>query len=289
MEKLIILTDSNSGITNDLAKELGVKVVPMPFNINGREYFEDVNLSQEQFYEMVKEGVDISTSQPAVGSLLELWDKLLEEYEEILYIPMSSGLSGSCQTATMLASEDYEDKVFVVNNQRIAITLQQSVLDAITLAKKGKTAKEIKQILEDTKFDSSIYITVDSLWYLKRGGRITTTAAAIGSVLNLKPVLQIQGEKLDAYSKARGMKQAKKVMLTAMQNDIKNRFSDLYEKGELGLFVAHSKNEDMAKELKKEIEELLPNCKVAIQTLSLSISCHIGPGALAVAMARIIK
>lgn len=203
-----IVTDSNSGITQIQARELGVFVLPMPFTINGQDYYEDINLTQREFYEKLKDGSDISTSQPSPESVTNLWDEILKDYDQIAHIPMSSGLSGSCQTALMLA-EDYEGKVEVVNNQRISVTQRQSVLDARQMAERGKTAGEIKEYLEATKFDSSIYIMLDTLKYLKKGGRITPAAAALGTLLKLKPVLQIQGEKLDAFAKARTVKQAK--------------------------------------------------------------------------------
>ncbi len=220
-----IITDSNSGITQSQAEELGIYVVPMPFMIDGQTYFEDINLTQEQFYEKLKAGADISTSQPSPESVTGLWDRLLEEYDQLVHIPMSSGLSGSCQTAMMLA-QDYEGKVFVVNNHRISVTQRQSALDAKMLADEGKTGEEIQKILYDSRYDSSIYITVDTLKYLKKGGRITPAAAAFGTLLRIKPVLTIQGEKLDAFAKARTMKQAKNIMLMALKKDLEERFHD---------------------------------------------------------------
>ena len=212
---IAVLTDSNSGITQEQAKKLGVYVIPMPFFIDGQQYFEGINLTQEEFYEKLKNDADISTSQPSVGELQDEWDKLLKEYDEIVFIPMSSGLSGTCQTAAML-SDDYDGKVQVVNNQRISVTMRQSVLDAKLLVSKGYSAAQIKEVLEREKMQSSIYITLETLKYLKKGGRITPAAAAIGTVLNLKPVLQLQGEKLDAFSKTRGKNSAKKIMLKAL-------------------------------------------------------------------------
>ena len=206
MNKIAIMTDSNSGITQKEAEVLRIRVLPMPFLIDGETFFEEISLTQEQFYERLAQDVDISTSQPSPEDVTKAWEELLEENESIVYIPMSSGLSGSCQTAIMLA-DDYEGKVQVVDNQRISVTQRQSVLDAIELAKEGKTAVQIKEILEANKFESSIYIMLDTLKYLKKGGRITPAAAALGSALRLKPVLQIQGEKLDAFSIARTKKQ----------------------------------------------------------------------------------
>ncbi len=216
MGKVAILTDSNSGILQAEAEELGIQVVPMPFMIEGKTFYEGIDLTQEDFYKKLAENVEISTSMPEPGSVMDLWDKLLETHDEVVYIPMSSGLSSSCETAMMLA-QDYDGKVQVVNNQRISVTMRQSVLDALELAEEGRSAAEIKKILEDAKFDSSIYIMVDTLYYLKKGGRITPAAAAFGELLKIKPVLQIQGEKLDAFAKARTVKKAKQIMIKAIQ------------------------------------------------------------------------
>ena len=212
---IAIVADSNSGVTQNEARELGIHVLPMPFMINGEVYYEGIDLTHQEFYKRMEEGADITTSQPSPKDVLELWDNLLKEYDEIVYIPMSSGLSGSCQTAMMLADE-YDGRVQVVNNQRISVTQRQSALDARDLAAKGYRAGEIKNILEETKFNSIIYITVDTLKYLRKGGRITPAAAALGTLLKIKPVLTIEGEKLDAFSKARTMKQARTTMLTAL-------------------------------------------------------------------------
>lgn len=288
MKNIAIITDSNSGITQKQGKELGITVLPMPFFIDGKEYFEDIDLTQEEFYKKLDGGADIGTSQPSVGSILDLWDRLLENYDEIVHIPMSSGLSGSCETAMGL-SGDYDGRVEVVNNQRISVTQRQSALDALELAQSGKTAGEIKEILERTKLDSSIYITVDTLKYLKKGGRITATAAALGTVLNLKPVLQIQGEKLDAYSKSRGMKAARKTMVEAMKKDLNTRFREAAEKKEVYLQIAHTNNETLAEDFKKEIAELFPGYPIHVDPLSLSVACHIGPGALALACTVMLK
>ena len=237
-KKIAVVTDSNSGITQAKAKEMGVYVLPMPFMIDSKEYFEDINLTIAEFFEKLKGDCTISTSQPSPSSMTDLWDKILEEYDEIVHIPMSSGLSGACQTAIML-SDDYDGKVQVVNNQRISVTQEQSVRDALELVKAGKSAEEIKEILENRKFESSIYIMLDTLTYLKKGGRITPAAAALGNLLKLKPVLQIQGEKLDAFAKARTIKQAKATMLDAIQKDFKERFNN-DEDGDMGLFIAHT-------------------------------------------------
>ena len=285
MGKIAVVTDSNSGITQEQAKEYGVNVLPMPFFINGETYFEDIDLTQEQFYEKLEGNADISTSMPAVGSVTDLWDKLLEEYDEIVHIPMSSGLSSSCETAMML-SQDYEGKVQVVNNQRISVTQKQSVMDAVTLAEQGKSAEDIKHYLENTKYDSSIYIMVDTLAYLKKGGRITPAAAALGTLLKLKPVLQIQGEKLDAFAKARTVKQAKNIMIEAVKNDFSKRFGD--ETGrDMYLYIAYTKDQGTALEFKAQVQEAFPQAEITmVDPLSLSVACHIGPGALALACAK---
>ncbi len=286
--RVAVVTDSNSGITQAQAKELGIFVLPMPFMINGKDYFEDINLTQEEFYEKLEEGSDISTSQPSPEAVTGLWDQVLEEYDQIVHIPMSSGLSSSCQTALML-QEDYQGKVEVVNNQRISVTQRQSALDARTMAEEGKTAAEIKDCLEATKFDSSIYIMLDTLKYLKKGGRITPAAAALGTLLRLKPVLQIQGEKLDAFAKARTVKQAKSIMMTAISHDMDQRFGDGSGKG-IHLFIAHTQNHGAALELREELKTMFPETgEIHIDPLSLSVSCHIGPGALAIACSKALR
>lgn len=281
MAKTAIATDSNSGISQELAKKLGISVIPMPFTIDDQLYFEDVTLTQEQFYEKLQSDCTITTSQPAPGDVMDLWDRLLDKYDEVVYIPMSSGLSNSCETALMLA-EDYDGKVFVVNNQRISVTQKLSVLDAIELAKQGRSGAEIKDFLEETKLESSIYITVDTLKYLKQGGRVTPAAAAIGTILNIKPVLQIQGEKLDSFAKARGFKQAKKIMLDAVEKDMKERFAGQ----KVHLQAAYTCSEADAREWKQEIEARFPGYEVDMDKLTLSIACHIGPGAIAIACTK---
>ena len=285
--KIAVITDSNSGITQAQAKEMGIFVLPMPFMIDGKEYFEDINLAQKEFYERLRDGSDISTSQPSPEAVMELWDQVLKEYDQIVHIPMSSGLSSSFQTARMLA-EDYEGKVEVVNNQRISVTQRQSALDALELAGRGMDAGQIKEKLEEVKFESSIYITVDTLKYLKKGGRITPAAAALGTLLRLKPVLQIQGEKLDAFAKARTMKQAKSIMITAISKDLEERFGDA-SGANIHLEIAHTDNEEAALELEKELKGLFPNTgEIVIAPLSLSVSCHIGPGSLAIACSKVL-
>lgn len=281
MKKIAVVTDSNSGITQSAAKELGVFVLPMPFYINEELFLEDITLTQEEFYKKLKEDADISTSQPTPLDVTELWDKVLEEYDEIVYIPMSSGLSNSCETAMALA-RDYEGKVFVVDNQRISVTQRQSVLDALKLIGEGKEGAEVKEVLEKTKLSASIYITLETLKYLKKGGRITPAAAAIGTILNLKPVLQIQGEKLDAYAKSRGKIKAKKIMLEAIHKDLENRFPEEWKEGRMAIQAAYTGNPEEAAEWKKEIEAEFPGMEIHMDPLSLSVSCHIGYGALAI-------
>lgn len=284
-KKVAIVTDSNSGITQEMAKELGVYVLPMPFMIDGNDYYEDINLTQEQFYEMLLNDCVISTSQPSPDDVMKLWDKLLKEYDEIVHIPMSSGLSGSFQTARMLA-EDYEDKVYVVNNQRISVTMKQSVLDALNLANEGKSAKEIHRILEEDKFNSSIYIMVDTLKYLSRGGRLTPAAAMIGQLLKIKPVLQIQGEKLDAFAKVRTIGQAKTTMLNQTIKDIVERYKCSDDGSGVKIFVVYSHSDENALPFLEEVKERFPKAEVFLDRLSLSVSCHIGPGALAIAITK---
>lgn len=288
MRKIAIVTDSNSGITQDEGRKLGISVLPMPFYINEVMYLEGVTLSQEEFYERLKKDEPISTSQPNPGEVCGLWDTLLKEYNEIVHIPMSSGLSASCETAMGLA-RDYNGKVQVVDNQRISVTQKQSVMDALTLVQAGKSAAEIREILEAERRESSIYITLETLKYLKKGGRITPAAAAIGTVLNLKPVLQIQGDKLDAYSKVRGKKQAKRVMLKAMKEDFDSRFAEYAKRGEMCLEMAYTGNQEEAEEFKKEVQEMFPDYEIQMDPLSLSVACHIGQGALAVAVSKKVE
>ena len=286
MANIAIVTDSNSGITQAQAKELGIYVLPMPFMINGKTYFEDIDLTQEQFYEKLTEGAEISTSQPSPEAVMKLWDKLLKEYDEIVHIPMSSGLSGSCQSA-MIFAQDYDGKVQVVNNQRISVTQRQSALDAKLLAAKGMSAKEIKDFLEEDKFNSSIYIMLDTLYYLKKGGRITPAAAAIGTMLRLKPVLTIQGEKLDAFAKARTVSQGKSMMINAIRNDINNRFGGMGTNGDnIWMQIAYTYDKEAAEAFKAEVKEAFPEAEIHMDPLSLSVACHIGPGALAVACSK---
>lgn len=284
-KKMAVVTDSNSGITQAQAREMGIYVLPMPFVINGNTYYEDITLSQPEFYAQLKQNENISTSQPSVGDILDLWDQLLEEYETVLHIPMSSGLSGSCATAKMLAM-DYEDQVYVVDNQRISVTQRQSVLDALHLSEQGMETAEIAQKLEDTRRESSIYIMLDTLYYLKKGGRVTPAVAAIATVLKLKPVLQIQGDKLDAFSKARSEKIARTVMIDAMKKDMETRFGGMENaRDHMAIQIAHTNNEASALEFREEVAKVFPDHDIYVDHLSLSVSCHIGPGSLALACA----
>lgn len=287
MSRIAVITDSNSGINFEDAKELGIKVLPMPFLIDGKTYFEEISLSQEEFFEKLENDVDISTSQPSPESVMKIWDEALEEADEVVYIPMSSGLSSSCHTALMLA-DDYDGKVQVVDNQRISVTQRQSVLDAMELAKRGLTAVQIKEKLEKVKFESSIYIMLDMLKYLKKGGRITPAAAAFGSALRLKPVLTIQGEKLDAYTIAKTKKQGVKKMLAAIEDDINKRFGGTDHMENIHMEIAHTKNPEAAEDLKQQIIEKFGVTEVDLYPLSLSIACHIGPGSIAVACSKVI-
>lgn len=284
MDKVAIVTDSNSGITLSEAKKLGIKIVPMPFLINGQTYYEEISLSQEEFFKRLEDDIDISTSQPEPGSVTDIWDEELKHANEVVYIPMSSGLSSSCHTAAML-SEEYDGRVCVVDNQRISVTQRQSVLDAIALADRGMSAAQIKEYLEKVKFESSIYIMLDTLKYLRKGGRITPAAAALGSALRLKPILQIQGEKLDAYTIARTKKQGISKMLSAMEDDIAKRFGGVCN---VHLEVAHTKNKEAALDFAETIKQKFETDVVYVSPLSLSISCHIGAGALAIACSKII-
>ncbi len=281
MAKVAIVTDSNSGITQKQAEKLGISVLPMPFMINEETFFEDISLSQEDFYVKLESGATVVTSQPSPESVMKLWDNLLTEYDEIVHIPMSSGLSGSCQSALMLA-EEYKGKVQVVNNLRISVVQRQSVLDALNLVNQEKSAVCIKEILEQDKYNCSVYIMLDTLSYLKKGGRITPAAAMLGTVLKIKPVLQIQGDKLDAFAKARTGNQGKTLMINAIKNDMMNRFGGA-DAEHVRLQIAHSWNESAAEQLKEELMEIFPGIEIRIDRLSLSVACHIGPGALAIA------
>lgn len=282
--KIAVVTDSNSGITQTQAKELGISVIPTPFFVNGELYLEDITLTREEFYEKLEEDAQISTSQPAPGDLIETWENLLKEYDEIVHIPISSSLSTACETATMLA-QDYDGRVQVVNNQRVSVMQKSSALDALHLAESGKTAKEIKEILEEEKFNACAYITVDTLKYLKKGGRVTPAAVAIGTVLNIKPVLIVFGEKLDSFAKVRGFKAAKKAMLDVAEKELKEKFSN----DEMVLYAVSTCDAEETENWRQEIAEHFPGYEVKSDYLSLSVTCHIGRGALAIAYAKVVK
>lgn len=288
MSNIAIVTDSNSGISQKQAGESGIFVVPMPFSIDEETFYEDISLTVSEFYERMEAGANIITSQPSPETVMNLWEELLSTHDEVVHIPMSSGLSGSCQSAMMLA-EEFHGKVQVVNNQRISVTQRQSVIDAKELAARGKSATQIKQILEEDRYNSSIYIMLDTLYYLKKGGRITPAAAALGTLLKLKPVLQIQGEKLDAFAKARTTAQGKTIMMNAIRNDIHNRFGGVTEEKGIWLQIAHTKNEEAALALKEELTQEYPGFDIYTDHLSLSVACHIGPGSLAIACCKKMK
>jgi len=280
------MTDSNSGISQKEAAELGITVIPMPFTIDNVDYYEGINLDQEEFYSLLKNGGDVTTSQPSPDSIMDAWDEALKTNDEVIYIPMSSGLSGSCQTAYML-SQDYDNRVFVVDNQRISVTLRQSVNDALELAKMGKSGEEIRDILVSDGLNASIYIMLDTLKYLKKGGRITPAAAALGELLKIKPVLQIQGEKLDAFAKARTFNAGKNIMFNAIKEDAVKRFGGL-EPDNVFVFAAYTDGCDL-KEYIAEIEEAVGMKVNWVDPLTLSIACHIGPGSVAVAVVKKLK
>lgn len=282
MEKLIIVTDSNSGITQAEGKELGIPVIPMPFTIDGQEYLEDISINQEKFFELLEKGADVKTSQPSEYYLEELWTKLLKEYEKVLYIPMTSGLSATCENAKRFA-ENFGGRVLVVDNLRISVPQKISVFQAINLSKQGKSASEIKEYLENTKGKFSIYITLSTMKYLKKGGRVTPAAALIGSILKLKPILSSRGQNFDKYAVTLSLGQAKKKMIEKIKSELATEFKEEYEAGKMALLVAYSKDRELAEKFRQEIEAEFPNMKVMyMDPLSLSISCHTGAGALGI-------
>ena len=287
MNRIAIVTDSNSGITQTESENLGITVVPMPFYIDGELYYEDIDISPERFFRFQDSGADITTSQPIAGDLLSLWRGLLETHDSVLYIPMSSGLSGACSTATAM-SQDFGGRVQVVDNQRISLTMRSSVYDAIKLADKGLSAKEIKEILEQDGLNATIYIMVDTLKYLRKGGRITPAAAAIGSILRIKPVLQIQGDKLDSFAIARSVSQAKSIMCEALKHDFTTRFGCPEDGDGMQLDIAYTGSPNNAETYMDELKAVFPACaaSMVVNPLSLSVSCHIGSGALAVAASK---
>lgn len=282
--KIALVTDSNSGITQSEAQKLGISVIPMPFLIDGEQYFEDISLNQPEFYEKLQGNANVSTSQPSAYDVGNVWKKLLLDNDKIIHIPMSSGLSQTCDTLTKLAKTEFADKVYVVDNQRISITQRQSVMDALAMIREGRSAEEIRDWLTATKMQASIYITVATLKYLKKGGRLTPAVAAIGTLLKIKPVLQIQGFKLDQYAKVTKMSAAKEKMIDAIAHDLDARFSELRKRGKLMLSVAHTQNYEEAAKFAEELRENFPDLQVTfVDPLSLSVACHIGPGSLACA------
>ena len=289
--KVAVLTDSNSGITQKEAKELGIKVIPMPFNIDGEEYLEDINLTQEEFYKKIIAGAKVSTSQPSIGYVNSVWDDLLQEYDGVVYIPMSSGLSKSYESAWLSSEANYKGKVFVVNNQRISVTQRQSVLDAMELAQRGFSAEEIKEKLEEVKMESDIFITLSTLEYLKKGGRITPAAAALGGMLRLKPILLIKGEKLDKFRmRNTSLERAMDIMIQAIDEKINGYLKDKDGRVDNVHLEAAYAGTDLTSinELVRRLKEKYPNQEIICQPLSLSVSCHIGPGAIAVAISKAI-
>ncbi len=290
MSNIAIITDSNSGILPADAKEHDITVIPMPFFINNEMFLEGITMDVDTFYKALEDpNAVISTSQPSPTDIMDLWREKLKTYDEIVHIPMSSGISSSTQTATTLATEEeFEGKVHVVDNQRISITQRRSAFQAKILADKGYSGKEIHDILIREKFESSIYIMVDTLKYLRKGGRLTPAVAAFGTLLRIKPVLQIQGEKLDTYAKAKTLKQAKKIMIKACANDLERRFSHATPQN-FHIDIAHTQNLEEAEIFKQELEEAFGKYNPHIAHLSLSVSCHIGPGALAVGLSNVPK
>lgn len=289
MSKIAIVTDSNSGVLPQEAETYeGVYVIPMPVIIGDETYFEGIDITQQRFYEVLSTRTDLKTSQPSLADITDLWDKLLEEYDEIVHIPMSSGLSGACESAAMLAN-DYDGKVRVVNNQRISVTQKRSIYDAMQLRDAGMSAAEIGDFLEKVKFESSIYIMVDTLYYLKRGGRVTPAAAAVGTALKIKPVLQIQGEKLDAYTVARTVGMARTKMIDAIRKDMETRFGGATPEN-MSMDIAYTYNDQVADEFLQQVKEAFPGFNdIIVDPLSLSVSTHIGPGSLALACSRKIR
>ena len=288
MSGIAIMTDSNCGIMPEEGRKLGIHVIPMPVIIDGHTYFEGVDITAEDFYKKQAAGAEITTSQPSPGDVTAMWDRLLKDYDQVIFIPMSSGLSNTCQTAVMLSDDDaYRGKVYVVDNHRISVPQLQSVYDAGALAEEGKTAAEIKEILEKEALDASIYIAVDTLKYLKKGGRITPAAAAVGTVLRLKPVLTIQGGKLDSHAKTRGMKSAFRIMLQAVKDDISSRFSHLKEQGVLKVGIANTRmDEGSLAAFRAEMQKNFPDMELVYSPLTMSIGTHIGTGGLGIGVFR---
>ena len=288
MPRTAIMADSNCGIMPEEESHYGIHILPMPIIIDGKTYFEGIDITMEEFYQKQTSGSVITTSQPSPGDVTDMWDLLLKAHDEIVFIPMSSGLSNTCQTAVMLSDDDaYRGKVYVVDNHRISVPQLQSVYDAGALAEEGKTAAEIKEILEKEALDASIYIAVDTLKYLKKGGRITPAAAAVGTVLRLKPVLTIQGGKLDSHAKTRGMKSAFRIMLQAVKDDISSRFSHLKEQGVLKVGIANTPmDEGSLAAFRAEMQKNFPDMELVYSPLTMSIGTHIGTGGLGIGVFR---
>lgn len=286
MQKTAIMTDSNCGMLPETGKAMGIAVVPMPVIIDGNTYFEGVDITPEEFYRMQEEGAEITSSLPSPGSVMDLWAELLKTHDEVVYIPMSSGLSNTCASTVMLA-EDYDGRVYVVDNHRISVTQMQAVLDAVQMAESGMNGAEIKERLEAEALDASIYITVDTLEYLKKGGRVTPAGAAIGSMLNIKPVLTIAGDKLDAFAKVRGMKAAFRTMCKALRKDLQGRLKELYENGEIIIGIANTvMPKEELEQWKTELQKAFPEEEILHGVLNLSIGCHVGPGAIGIGAMR---
>lgn len=288
MPKIGVVTDSNSGISVEEGKRLGVAVIPMPVHINGEIFYEGVDISQETFYEKLIGGADVATSQPAPGDVTGLWDRVLKEYDQLVYLPMSAGLSSSCATARMLA-QGYGGRVEVVDNRRISVTQRYGVLDAVKLAEAGLDAAEIRTVLERQGDDACIYITVDTLKYLRKGGRVSGAEAIVGTMLNIKPVMEIRGDKLTPVAKVRGMKAARKTMLQRVKADLEGRLKDLREAGHTAVGLAYSQvSDELLEDWRAEIRAFFPDDRfVDGDPLTLSIACHTGPGALGVGTVRV--
>lgn len=283
MKQVGIVTDSHGGISLKEAEELGVKVVPMPFYFGDDCYYEGVSISREDFFERLNNGENVSTSQPSPEAVMEAWREALTEYKKVLYMPISSGLSGSCNTARMLAlEEEFEGKVYVVDNGRVATPMHRSILDALELIEEGYSAEETKLMLETAGNKMSIYIVVETLEHLKKGGRITPATAAIGTVLNIKPILKLNTGVLETYKKSRGMKKARQEMLEAMKHDFEVTFKEYTEKNEIYLMAASSADEATTQEWIDDIKAYFPGMEVLCDDLSLGICCHTGEGALGI-------
>ncbi len=283
MKKIGIMTDSHCGISKEEAERLGIWVLPMPFYLDGVCYYEDVTITREEFYRRMKQGAKVSTSQQSPEAVMEMWDRMLKEYEKILFLPISSGLSGACETTMMIAEEpEYVGRVLVVDNGRVSALQHRSVLDALEMIEEGCSAEHIKEALERSKAETTIYIGVSTLEYLKRGGRITPAVAAIGTILNIKPILKFDVGQLDSYRKCRSFAMTKKEMLKAMRHEMETRFREAHEKGELYLLAASSAEPEITKEWVLEIREEFPDMEVMCDDLSLGVSCHIGPGGLGI-------